>query len=59
MKKTALITGIALAGAVAALVLALRAFGKADTPGFFGPGTLLATSTSHSNCFWSRDLPSA
>jgi hypothetical protein len=42
VKKTALITGIALAGAVAALVLALRAFGKADTPGFFGPGTLLA-----------------
>ena len=42
MKKTALIAGIVLAGAVAALVLALRAFGKADTPGFFGPGTLLA-----------------
>ena len=42
MKKTALIAGIVLAGAVAALVLALRAFGKADAPGFFGPGTLLA-----------------
>ncbi|MEP6997519.1 MAG: hypothetical protein ABI900_07715 [Betaproteobacteria bacterium] len=42
MKKTALFAGIALAGAVVALVLALRATGKADTPGFFGLGTLLA-----------------
>jgi hypothetical protein len=42
VKKTALIAGIVLAGAVAALVLALRAFGKADTPGFLGAGTLLA-----------------
>ena len=42
VKKTALIAGIVLAGAVAALVLALRAFGKADAPGFFGRGTLLA-----------------
>ena len=42
MKKTALIAGIVLAGAVAALVLALRAFGKADAPGFFGPGPRLA-----------------
>ena len=42
MKKTALFAGIVLAGAAAALVLALRAFGKADAPGFFGLGTLLA-----------------
>jgi hypothetical protein len=42
VKKTALTAGIVLAGAVAALVLALRAFGKADAPGFFGPGPLLA-----------------
>ena len=42
MKKTALCAGIILAGAAAALVLTLRAAGKADTPGFFGLGTLLA-----------------
>ena len=42
MKKTALIAGIVVAGAVAALVLVLRASGKADAPGFFGSGTLLA-----------------
>jgi hypothetical protein len=48
-----------LAGVVAALVLALRAFGKADTPGFFGPGTLLADINITPNCCWSRGLPSA
>jgi uncharacterized membrane protein YozB (DUF420 family) len=42
VKKTALVGGIVLAGAAAALVLALRAAGKADTPGFFGLGTMLA-----------------
>lgn len=42
MKKTALLCGIVLAGAAAALVAGLRAAGKADTPGFFGLGTLLA-----------------
>ncbi|HEY7943261.1 MAG: hypothetical protein ACHP7M_02440 [Burkholderiales bacterium] len=42
MKKTALCAGIVLAGAAAALVLGLRALGKADAPGFFGLGTLLA-----------------
>jgi hypothetical protein len=42
VKKTALYAGITLAGAAAALVLILRAAGKADTPGFFGLGTLLA-----------------
>jgi hypothetical protein len=42
VKKTALIAGIVLGGAVAALVLALRASGKADAAGFFGSGTLLA-----------------
>jgi hypothetical protein len=42
VKKTALIAGIVVAGAVAALVLVLRASGKADAPGFFGSGTLRA-----------------
>ncbi|HXU56127.1 MAG TPA: hypothetical protein VN744_11890 [Casimicrobiaceae bacterium] len=42
MKKTALFAGLVLAAAAAALVLALRAAGKADAPGFFGAGTLLA-----------------
>ncbi len=42
MKKTALLAGIALAGAVVALALVLRAAGKADMPGFFGLGTLQA-----------------
>ena len=42
VKKTALFAGLVLAGAAAALVLALRAAGKADAPGFFGAGTLLA-----------------
>ncbi len=42
MKKTALFAGLILAGAAAALVLVLRASGKADAPGFFGLGTRLA-----------------
>ena len=42
VKKTALFAGLVLAAAAAALVLALRAAGKADAPGFFGAGTLLA-----------------
>jgi hypothetical protein len=42
VKKTALFAGIIIGGAVAALVLALRAAGKADAPGLFGSGTLLA-----------------
>jgi len=42
VKKTALFAGIALAAVAAALVLVLRASGKADAAGFFGPGTLLA-----------------
>jgi hypothetical protein len=42
VKKTALFAGLVLAAAAAALVLALRAGGKADAPGFFGAGTLLA-----------------
>ena len=42
VKRTALLAGIVLAGTAAALVLALRAAGKADTPGFLGLGTLLA-----------------
>lgn len=42
MKKTALYAGIVLAGTAAALVLALRAAGRADAPGFLGLGTRLA-----------------
>ncbi len=42
MKKIALVSGIVLAAATAALVLGLRASGKADVPGFFGLGTLQA-----------------
>ena len=42
MKKIALLCGIVLAGAAAALVVGLRAAGKADMPGFFGLGTLIA-----------------
>ncbi|MGH8799423.1 MAG: hypothetical protein ACREX7_04200 [Casimicrobiaceae bacterium] len=42
MKRTALYAGVVLAGAAAMLVLGLRAIGKADAPGFFGLGTLLA-----------------
>lgn len=42
MRKAALFAGIVCAGITVALVLGLRAAGKADIPGFFGLGTLLA-----------------
>lgn len=42
MRKAALFAGVIAIGIVAALVLALRASGKADGPGFFGLGTLQA-----------------
>jgi hypothetical protein len=42
VKKTALVSGIVVAGAAAALVIGLRAAGKADKGGFLGPATLLA-----------------
>ena len=42
MKATALIAGLAAAVVVAAVVLALRAAGKADVAGFLGPATRLA-----------------
>lgn len=42
MRKAALFAGVVAMGIVAALVLALRASGKADGPGFLGLGTLQA-----------------
>jgi len=42
VKRTALLAGGALALAIVALVLGLRAAGKADTNGFLGPGSLLS-----------------
>ena len=42
MKKTALIYGALAAAAIAAMVIGLRAAGKADVHGFLGPGTMLA-----------------
>ena len=39
MRKMAFFAGIVLAAAAAAVVLVLRATGKADAPGFFGLGT--------------------
>ena len=42
MRKAALFAGVVAMGIVVALVLALRASGKADSPGFFGLGTLQA-----------------
>jgi uncharacterized membrane protein YozB (DUF420 family) len=42
VKIIALLWAVVLAGATAALVIFLRTTGKADTPGFYGPGTLLA-----------------
>ena len=42
MKKAAQICGVVAAAATAALVIGLRSARKADVPGFFGPGTMLA-----------------
>jgi hypothetical protein len=42
LRKTALIFGIMAAAVTAALVVGLRAAGKADIHGFLGPGTMLA-----------------
>ena len=42
MNRAALVAGIVLGALVAALVLVVRAAGKADAPGFIGVGTLLA-----------------
>ena len=42
MKRTALLAGGALAVAIIALVLSLRAASKAGTGGFLGPGSLLS-----------------
>ena len=42
MKKAALLTGGALALAIVALILGLRAAGKAEVSGFLGPGSLLS-----------------
>jgi len=42
MKATALIAGLAAAVIAAAVVLSLRAAGKADVAGFLGPATRLA-----------------
>jgi len=42
MRKIALLAGGAFAFATAALVLGLRAAGKAESGGFFGPGSLAA-----------------
>jgi len=39
VKKMALFAGLVLAATAAAVVLVLRATGKADAPGFFGLGT--------------------
>jgi hypothetical protein len=42
MKKIAILAGIALAAATAALALGIFAAGKEGAPGFFGPGVLIA-----------------
>jgi hypothetical protein len=42
MKRTALLCGVVAAAATAALIIGLRAVGKADIHGFLGPGTMLA-----------------
>jgi hypothetical protein len=42
VKKTALLYGVVAAAVTAALVIGLRAAGKADAHGFLGPGTMLA-----------------
>jgi lipid-A-disaccharide synthase-like uncharacterized protein len=42
MKKAALSCAVVGAAATAALVIGLRSAGKADVPGVFGPGTMLA-----------------
>jgi uncharacterized membrane protein YozB (DUF420 family) len=42
VKKAALVTGGALALAIVALILGLRAAGKADANGFLGPASLLS-----------------
>jgi hypothetical protein len=42
VKKAALFCGVVVAAATAALVMGLHSAGKADVPGFFGPGTMLA-----------------
>jgi hypothetical protein len=42
VKKAALSCGVVAAAATAALVMGLRSAGKADVPGFLGPGTMLA-----------------
>ena len=42
MKKLALLTGVVLAAATAALALGIFAAGKEGAPGFFGPGVLIA-----------------
>jgi len=42
VRKAALFAGVVAMGIVVALVLALRASGKSDGPGFFGLGTLQA-----------------
>jgi hypothetical protein len=42
VKKTALVYGVVAAAVTAALIIGLRAAGKADVHGFLGPGTMLA-----------------
>lgn len=41
MKKNAILTGGAVAAAVAAVVLGIKAAGKQGDPGFLGPGVLI------------------